>query len=874
MNGNRIELLAPAGSWDAFVAAVENGADAVYMGGKQFSARQLAGNFDDEKLKTAIEYAHVRGVKVYLTMNILMTDQEVSQAVDFIEWAYISGIDGVIVQDLGFAGLISKIFPNLPLHASTQMTIYNLEGTRVLEDLGFKRAVLARELSIKEIGNIAKKSSLEIEIFIHGALCISYSGQCLMSSIIGGRSGNRGMCAQPCRLPYELQNGSSGAGDASTAAEGIHKGRLDYSTKPSIPKYLLSPKDLCSIHELKNIMDAGVKSLKIEGRMKSAEYVATVVRIYRKYIDSIILQDTESCQKEIKVENEDMKHLTQIFNRGGFSKGYLLGKTGRDMMCYEKPKNWGVSIGEVISYDKNSRVVKIKLDDGLALGDGIEVWNGENTSPGTVVSNIKVSGNMVEKAEVNSIAAIGYLQGNIQRGNKVYKTSDKKLNLMAAESFNGNITRKVPLKARIFIKKDVSAVFVVHDELGNEVGILGDHIPQEAFHKPLTEERILDQLKKTGSTPFEFSEIAVELDEGLSLPVSEINTLRRKALEEMQQRRAALFARKIPEEIVEKKENLMHFLGNSRKEKNSQKLSDLKASSEEIPPMKKMGISLFFYSWCEEMGNESFPVERLYIPFRSVLDPETLVKIKALTKGDSEVYVWIPSITRGNYDHLIQGKLTELVQAGVKGVLIGNMGSVKQFIDIPGMEVVGDYSFNAYNSFTCQELMDLGLSGVTLSPELSLAQIHDMKELPGFYKEALVYGRLSLMTSEYCPVGSTKGGFSKTTKCDEPCKNGIYMLKDRIGAEFPVLCDRIDCRSTLLNSKILFVSDILSKLKAAGIDRIRLNITFENRNEIKDIISMYRASINGEKGLEDRYRKVIERIKDSGFTKGHYFRGV
>ena len=320
MNKN-VELLAPAGTYEAFIAAVENGANAVYMGGKLFNARANASNFSIEELKNIVEYAHLRNVKIHITMNTLLDDSEISSALEFAYDLYKIGVDAVIVQDLGLAKVLHEYIPNLELHASTQLSTHTLEGVNELAKLGFSRVVLARELSLDEIKYICENTSTEIEIFAHGALCVSYSGQCLMSSMIGDRSGNRGKCAQPCRLQYKLIKNSNEIGQG----------------------YLLSPKDLATIDFLKELPN--VASLKIEGRMKSPEYVATVISTYRKYLDKIFINE------DSKISAEDKLNLTQIFNRGGFSDGYLQQKTGKDMMCYEKPKNWGTYVGKVTAYD-------------------------------------------------------------------------------------------------------------------------------------------------------------------------------------------------------------------------------------------------------------------------------------------------------------------------------------------------------------------------------------------------------------------------------------------------------------------------------------------------------------------------------------------
>ena len=314
-----IELLAPVGDFECLKAAVQNGADSVYFGANMFSARASAKNFDLENLELAINYAKLRGVKTNLTLNILIKNNELNDAFELAKKAYEFGIDAIIVQDLGLATLLIKNFPNLAIHASTQMSVHNLEGVKKLEKLGFKRVVLSRELSIEEIENICKNTNIEIECFIHGALCISYSGQCLFSSIVGGRSGNRGRCAQPCRLPYTLLENN----------KELNKG------------YLLSPRDLCGLEYLPDLIEAGVSCLKIEGRMKTPDYVATVTKTYRKYIDIILNANNNFSiqQDSIKIDKRDIHDLMQAYNRGNFTNGHLSSKENRNLIFKDKPNN-------------------------------------------------------------------------------------------------------------------------------------------------------------------------------------------------------------------------------------------------------------------------------------------------------------------------------------------------------------------------------------------------------------------------------------------------------------------------------------------------------------------------------------------------------
>ncbi len=837
--GKKVELLAPAGDMDSFTAAVENGADAVYLGSKQFNARRYAGNFDQEGLKRALYYAHIRDVRVYLAVNTLMLDSELYEGLKLAEEAYVTGVDGFIVQDLGFSGLLKRALPEADLHASTQMTVYNLEGVKALERLGFRRAVLARELSIEEIRYISGNTAVEIEIFVHGALCICYSGQCLMSSIIGGRSGNRGKCAQPCRLPYEIV--SAGSEDGGKAGK----------------SYIMSPKDLCAVPVLKNLVDSGVKSLKIEGRMKSPEYVATVVKVYRKYIDSLY-EDRGMPQGEKAISDEDFKELLQVFNRGGFSTGYLTGKTGKDMMCFEKPKNWGVYVGRAIFYDKAKKAVKLKLEDQLGIGDGIEVWNGEAESPGTVVSWIESGGKGVDRAEKGSEVLAGNIKGNINKGDKVYRTSSKTLNTAAKETYTGKCKTRVPLKCKMTIKSGSPVSFFVEDNRGNKAGITAGYIPEEAVRRPITDERVIEQVSKTGDTPFVFSKVDAEIDGGLSVPVSVINDLRRKALEEIADKRAYARNRIISNNIGEIKKSLLHFPGNGRNRK------------------KNMGISVLFYNWNEKFDSEILKeAYRLYLPFEIFMNKKNFKLISEYRGEGCEIFVWLPAVTRGNYDGLIKSHSRLLAEAEIDGILLGNLGLIEEFKGkYPRRKMTGDYSLNMFNSFSIEQLRDLGLDGVTLSAELNLSQINSLRDIEGLCKEVIVYGRIPVMISEYCPVGSVKGGFGADGRCDGACRRGNYMLKDRKGAKFPVIPDKIDCRSIILNSSVLFVPGDLDKIAGAGIDTVRMNITDESPEKVKQLLGMHRDIIENGQDRIKSYDNLIEDVKMAGFTKGHYFRGV
>ena len=422
-----IELLSPVGDLDCLKAAVQNGADCVYFGASNFSARAFASNFDD--LELAINYAKIRGVKTNLTLNTLIKNDEFEDAYNLAKKAYELGIDAIIVQDLGLATRLIKDFPDLPIHASTQMSIHNLQGTLKLQNLGFKRVVLARELCANEIEYICQNSNVEIECFIHGALCISYSGQCLFSSLVGGRSGNRGKCAQPCRLPYELvQNGN----------ETIDKG------------FLLSTKDLCGLDYIPFLINAGVTSFKIEGRMKTPEYVATVTRIYRKYIDLALSGNP------YVIDEKDKKDLLQVFNRGLSSNGHLDKEPNKNLIYPIKPNNMGLPLGIIQKYNKTKGHITLKLQEELCVGDCISTQK-ENGSYN--VSELMVKNKNIKIGNIGNLVTIGRMKGDISVGDKVYKISSKVLKDNALNSFKTE-NRKIPLNIKLFIQnnKNISAV--------------------------------------------------------------------------------------------------------------------------------------------------------------------------------------------------------------------------------------------------------------------------------------------------------------------------------------------------------------------------------------------------------------------------------
>ncbi len=520
MNTNKPELLAPAGGMEHFEAAVENGADAVYFGGKGFNARELADNFGKNEMERSISYAHKKGVKAYMTLNTLVKESELTEALGQAEEGASAGADAFIVQDPGLAALLQKELPEVPLHLSTQGTVYDRTGVELARDLGFKRVVLARELSLEQIRECAGVPGIETEIFVHGALCMCLSGQCAMSALIGGRSGNRGQCAQPCRRLYELET-----------EEGEPLGEEGY---------LLSPRDISYLTELGPLVKAGVDSLKIEGRLKTPEYAALSVGTFRKYLDRAI------DGKDVGgTDPADVEKLRQVFSRGSFTKGYLYGKPGGALLSGESPKHRGLFLGEVkkvrpSALGKEKSLLEIELSLPLRVGDGIEVP--APGFPGGVVSYIKGKKKPVREARARERVWIGDIPGRIRPGDAVYKVTDRQLLEEIRRTYEGGIKRsetpgKIPVKGWFYARAGEPVQFAVTDPGGKTLRARGTIELEPAEKVPTGREAVLEQLQKTGNTPFELAECRFEMEEGLMIPMKEVKKVRREALERLEDER-------------------------------------------------------------------------------------------------------------------------------------------------------------------------------------------------------------------------------------------------------------------------------------------------------------------------------------------------
>lgn len=497
------EILAPAGNMECLKAAIIAGADAIYIGGYMFGARAFSNNFSNEEIIEAVTYAHIYDVKIYVTANTIIYENEVDRFMDYIEFLYNNNVDAVIIQDIGMMDLVRQTFPKLEVHASTQMHIHNLEGVKLVEKLGLTRAVLARETTYEDIKKIKENTDIELEIFVHGALCISYSGQCLMSSLIGGRSGNRGTCAGSCRQKYNVLD--------------------EKKNKVNEDEYNLSTKDLNSLDNVGKLIEIGVDSFKIEGRMKSPEYVYLVVSLYRKAVDSYIKD------KEINITEEDIGNLKKLFNRM-FTKGFMFNELNEYFINPFRPNHQGIEIGKVISTTDTS--VIMRLTEDLNINDGIRIVGKEDI--GWIVTSMFVNGQRVTTAKKGEIVYVSY-KADVEKDSVVLKTTDYALN-KEIENILKTKKRRVSITGKIILKENEVMDLTISDG-ANEINVTSDLVLEKASNNPTGKERVLEQLSKTGSTAFEFSKIDIEIDDNLFISIKEINELRRLALEKLAEAR-------------------------------------------------------------------------------------------------------------------------------------------------------------------------------------------------------------------------------------------------------------------------------------------------------------------------------------------------
>ena len=839
----KVELLAPGGSYDGMRAAIAAGADAVYMGGTRFGARAFADNPQDDELIRAIEHCHIHGRRLYLTVNTLLKEAELTAMLyDFLEPLVRHGLDAVLVQDLGVLSFLRKEFPSLELHASTQMSVQSADGALFLKERGVHRIVPARELSLEEIRKIYDASKMEIECFVHGALCYSYSGQCLLSSMIGGRSGNRGRCAQPCRQVYSLTD--------------------EYSGKVLCrDKYLLSLKDICMLEHIPEMIGAGVCSFKIEGRMKRPEYAAGVTEIYRKYLDLWLSGEAET----ITPDPKDLTALKDLYNRGGFSHGYVHQKNGRDMMSMDRPNHAGTEAARVIG-GKNGKGSSagtrlVALED-LYPGDLLE------TEP---VPGQKTKGFTLEAAvSENEIFTLPGVS-NLKKGQAAVRMrSQQQLDRLRSLYLDREI--KENIKGMFILQKDVPAILTVQCR-GETVEQSGP-VPQMALTRQTTKEDVLRQLQKTGQTPFAFETLELQVEEGLFFPLQALNEMRRNALDRLRElllKQTQIDSRGIGQDIEQDNgqeirqdvgqgigQNISpdsgKCIGSFRTEGPG--LSCLIMSGEQLaevilhPGIKR--IYLDSAMWLDEIAGrgEYADHEKIKEQARAVKEQVRAVKQEA----KAECMLALPVIWRSYAQDAFYRLFTEEILDLFDGYLLRHTDQIRAFAPpAKGKLLVADDGIYVFSHAAFEALRREGIAQITFPAELNAGELKGLKDLHG---ELTAYGRTIVMRSAQCLRKNTSGCSSSP---------GWMSLTDRTGAAFPVINHCGICTNVIYNSRPTSLLGEMKRIRSIGPDLLRLSFTTEDAGETAAVLDSFAQMLSGTG--EDHPLSQM-------YTRGHFLRGV
>ena len=782
----KAELLAPSGNFDCVIAAVNAGADAVYLGGRSFGARAYAANFDNDELEKACDLCHSFGVRLYVTVNTLYRDEEFPELLSFIDALYAMGVDGLIMQDLGAIRMVRHYWPDLHVHASTQLTANSADDVLAFEQMGLTTAVLSRELNLKEIKDIADRTNIRIETFIHGALCVSYSGQCLMSSVLGNRSGNRGKCAQNCRLCYDLMRGKE------IAASG----------------HLLSTKDICTLPLLPKLLETGVASLKIEGRMKSPEYVAGVTGIYRKYLDLYY------SGKEYAVDPQDILTLQQLFNRGAFSEGYLQTHSGMVMMCPAHPKHWGVYAGKVLSFDRKKQLAAIRFNKDMIPGDGIEIRTDDENGVGGYLNKAAAAGQKT----------IVPVKGDIRPDLDVYQTWDKRLMDELKQRYQ-SLTRKVPVSAYISLHAGMPAELTFRAGAFS-AAVHGD-VPVPAQNQPLTRDLVSQQIGRLGNTIFEMREFRADMEEGLYLNRSSLNDLKNNAAELLKEK--MISSRK--HRPVDPRFDALP----AENEPSEKTLTVLVRTPEQFACAAACpAVSVIFLEMTDPLmdGLDSF--------------------VSEAHRQNKKAAVMLPRIFRSYIRKNAEEYLERCLHSGTDGFLISNIGHYHAVKD-SGKKIFLDLTANVFNSYTYDFWKRAGAESIALSVEMSRDEINGMADLSK--AELLAYGYIPLMVTHQCPVGNFAGKKTNQMHCQKYGCREDYTL--RSGKDnFRLETDCKNCICTITTSDPL---DIREDVNSFRVNTIRLNFTDENKAETAEILRIYRTILSSGKSSAQQKTNIYDK---------------
>lgn len=814
-----VELLAPAGNMECLHAAVKAGADAVYLGAGHFNARRGADNFSLENLAEACDYAHLRGVKIYLTLNTVVLPSELPDALELARQAYRCGVDAFIVQDIGISIELSRIMPDVEVHVSTQMNIHDEDGLRAAAALGATRVTLARELSLAEIARLhelAEELGVELESFAHGALCICYSGQCFMSSLVGGRSANRGRCAQACRLPYELHN------------------RALRKTLDAPGEHLLSPKDLCTANLIPELLQAGVASLKIEGRMKSPEYVQAVVGVYRAVIDRVeaaidrdgINSVVASDAPELRASEEEMNVLSEAFSRG-FTTAYLKGKRGNEIMSYGRPNNRGVFVGRVAKVREG--LVFLDPETELHVGDLIEFW----TNRGHFVHTIG-------EFKTDRAGRVFFpVERAVGKGDRVFRVRNAE-----AAFVDDDKLPSVAVCARAELRIGQPALLTFTVASGDaSVTVEGPEV-EAARTKAITEEEVREHIDRMGTTPFYLSSLEIDLDEGVGMGFSMLHKLRARAAEELQ-------------ETI-----LAHY--------HARKLE--RTPSRAFAPVVRKG-------WCKVAALATNPAcaraakragaDLIYVPAANYRRGEAVIAGQLSDTAEQAGYPKqcipvLPTVSQMFDEGKRNGfDIWKRVKAD-KPVMVENLGQLLHATEMGAAPEVGPH-IPVTNKLDLQAMADLGAQRVWLSPELSLVQVEELGDMAPMPLGLTIMGQTELMVTEHCLLMSQGPCNQKCTECAR--RKSPHYLKDRKGYEMPVITDCTG-RSHLYNAVQMDVAHLMPEIIGAGVSTVLVDTTLMN---VKETTEKVARAVRARDIAQKDGNKVA---KAEGATSGHLFRGV
>jgi U32 family peptidase len=820
-----IELLAPVGGWDALRAAVANGADAVFFGSEKFNARARANNFLIDELADVMSFLHLYGVKGFLTFNILVFEDELDEARKLVEACIDAGVDAVIVQDLGLVKLIRELSPDFPIHGSTQMTITSPEAVEFTKPFNLERVVLGRENNLKQIKMIGDQAKLPMEVFVHGALCVSYSGQCLTSEMWGGRSANRGECAQACRLPYDLM------------VDGVQKPMGDVA-------YLLSPKDLAALELVPELIEAGVTSFKIEGRLKSPEYVANVVSKYRTAIDKYFAGDNP------KPSKEEVRELQQSFSRG-FTYGFLKGTNNKQLLDGTFPKSRGVYLGRVKQILPDA--VMCELEAPLKRGDGIVFDAGDPTKKeeGGRVYDLRRKGRKLEgEAEGGFIEIVpGRNDVDLKRvhvGDRIWKTSDPALDKRLRQTFETDKPYRIfPVKVKVLgVLGQPLKTWWTDVSVGHTVAVESELPLVQAEKRPMDHALLEEQLGRLGGTVFELGALDVTLNGELIVPMRELNQLRRKAVALLEE------ARQNPPAYIKRVVDVYADAGVPAQLEEKPRLTALCRNLDQVKAVLKSDVE-FIYADFEFIKQFPAAVEAVHSAGRRI----ALVTPRIHMPGET-------------------GYFRNILNLKPDAVLVRNTGAMYWFMqermnhpESWQPELISDFSLNIANHKTADLFLAAGCSRITPSYDLNIQQMIDLLGKADTSKlEIVIHQHLPMFHTEHCVYCTFLSEGTDYTNCGRPCEEHRVSLQDRVGMSHPVRVDE-GCRNTVYNAIEQSGAEYLRHFLDLGVSSYRVEFLEEQEDKVLEVLDLYSRALRGEISGTQVWKK-LKATNQLGVTRG------